>query len=247
MIEQAAFGHARQRQCRHKKGFDIGFGAVGAGAPTAQQVVDRRGMRKFRCRTESAVVAIERLFEGVARRRERGGIRSTTRAGGRRFELREYFDEPCALRAHLIALVRIKSGDALQQLAESRHAVARLFREVGAAEKRALVVAVEKHRKGPSTAALCQQLMRGLIDLVNIRALFAIDLDVDEQLVHECGRWRVLEGFVRHYVAPVASGITDRQQDRLARLACHPECLIAPRIPVNRVVGMLEQVRARFT
>ena len=68
---------------------------------------------------------------------------------------------------------------------ERRHAVARLGREVGAAEERPLVVGREEHRQRPAAAALRQHLVRELVDLVEVGPLLAIDLDVDEQLVHQ--------------------------------------------------------------
>src|ERR1700683_5111415 len=62
---------------------------------------------------------------------------------------------------------------------------------------------------------LSYELLRHLIDFVQIRPLFAIDLDVDEPAVHQCGGRGVFEGFVRHDVAPVAGRITPRQENRL--------------------------------
>ena len=54
----------------------------------------------------------------------------------------------------------------------------------------------------------------------------------------------VLERLVRHHVAPVARRVPDRQQDRLVLGAGPGERLLAPRVPVDRVVGVLAQVRA---
>ena len=59
-------------------------------------------------------------------------------------------------------------------------------------------------------------------------------------------RLGVLERLVRHHVAPVAGGVADREQDRLVLGARPRERLVAPRVPVDRVVGVLEQVRARL-
>ena len=52
------------------------------------------------------------------------------------------------------------------------------------------------------------------IDLVDVRPLLAIDLDIDEQPVHDGGDVVVLEAFMRHDMAPVAGGIADGEQDR---------------------------------
>ena len=54
----------------------------------------------------------------------------------------------------------------------------------------------------------------------------------------------VLERLVRHHVAPVARRVADRQEDRLVLGAGRGERLVAPRVPVDRVVGVLAQVGA---
>src|SRR5919197_619807 len=56
------------------------------------------------------------------------------------------------------------------------------------------------------------------VDRVHVRALLAVDFDVDEALVHESSRLVVLEGLVCHHVAPVTGGVADREQDRLVLL-----------------------------
>src|SRR6266511_6095536 len=54
----------------------------------------------------------------------------------------------------------------------------------------------------------------------------------------------VLERLPLHHVAPVAGGVADREQDRLVLLARLGQRLGTPREPVDRVVGVLQQVRA---
>ena len=54
-----------------------------------------------------------------------------------------------------------------------------------------------------------------------------------------CG---VLEALVLHHVAPVAGRVADRQKNRLV-LGLRPlERLGPPRIPVDRIVGVLQQI-----
>ena len=53
------------------------------------------------------------------------------------------------------------------------------------------------------------------VDRVEVGPLLAVDLDVDEALVHQRRGGRVLERLVRHHVAPVAGRVADREQDRL--------------------------------
>ena len=94
------------------------------------------------------------------------------------------------------------------------NAVASLLREIRAAEERR-AVRRQEHRQRPAAGAPREQRMRGLVDLVEVGALLAVDLDVDEVRVHRGGDLRILERLVRHHVAPVARRIADRQQDRL--------------------------------
>src|SRR3546814_16856067 len=53
-----------------------------------------------------------------------------------------------------------------------------------------------------------------------------------------------LERLVGHHVAPVAGRVADRQQDRDVALAGRRERLLTPGVPIDRVVGVLSQVRA---
>ena len=88
--------------------------------------------------------------------------------------------------------------------------------------------------------------MRVLVDLVEVGAFFAIHLDVDEMLVHHGGDRFILERFMRHHMTPVAGGIADGKQDGFVLLACDLQGLGIPRMPVHRVVGVLQQVGAGF-
>ena len=54
---------------------------------------------------------------------------------------------------------------------------------------------------------------------------------------------RVLERLVRHHVAPVAGRVADRDEQRAVLVARPRERLLAPRLPVDRVVLVLQQVR----
>jgi hypothetical protein len=49
-----------------------------------------------------------------------------------------------------------------------------------------------------------------------------------------------------HHVAPVARAVADRNEDGLVLGAGFGERLVAPRVPVDRVGGVLEEVRAGF-
>ena len=60
------------------------------------------------------------------------------------------------------------------------------------------------------------------------------------------GRLVVLERLVLHDVAPVAGGVPDREEDRLVLVPRLGERLFAPRVPVHRVVGVLQEVGTGF-
>src|SRR4030095_15316729 len=76
--------------------------------------------------------------------------------------------------------------------------------------------------------------------------LFAVDLDVHEQAVHEAGDVLVLEGLALHHVAPVTRRVAHGEQHGLVLSAGAGERLVTPRIPVDGTVGGLEKGRARL-
>ena len=135
-----------------------------------------------------------------------------------------------------------------QQFVEPRQAVARALREIGAAEE-GLALGGEEHRQRPAARAPGQQLVGCLIDPVDVGSLLPVDLDVDEMPVHQRGGVVVFEAFVRHYMAPVAGRVADRQQDRPLARARQSQRLGAPGVPgvpVHRVGGVLLQIGAGF-
>src|SRR6266851_3489400 len=91
------------------------------------------------------------------------------------------------------------------------------WRKVGPAEERSKIRR-QKDRQRPTSAA-AHQLNHSLIELIEIRALLAIDFDIDEKFVHQLRRFRTLEAFMRHHVAPMAGGIANREKDWLVQLA----------------------------
>ena len=82
------------------------------------------------------------------------------------------------------------------------------------------------------------------VDLVDIRPLFPVDLDAHKVRVHQFGDVGILKGFMRHDMAPMAGGVADGDEERLVLSLGFGERLITPRVPINRVIGMLAQVEA---
>ena len=113
-----------------------------------------------------------------------------------------------------------------------------LRRVVGAAEKR---LSLRREEDGHRPAAVPRQRDDGVhVQRVDVGPLLAVDLDVHETLVHDRGRLVVLERLVLHDVAPVAGGVPDGEEDRLVLVPRLGERLLAPRVPVHRVVGVLQ-------
>ena len=67
-------------------------------------------------------------------------------------------------------------------------------------------------------AAPGEHLHRVHVDLIQIRPLFAVDFNVDEELVHQAGDLFILERLALHHMTPVTGGVADAQQDRLILL-----------------------------
>ena len=155
-------------------------------------------------------------------------------------EFRQMVGEGEAPALHLIALRAPRGIDGLENLPERGPAIARLGRPVGAADHR-LAVGRQEHGQRPA-ALLAQRMERGHVDVVDIRALLAVDFDVDEQFVHETSRFCVLERLVRHHVAPVAGGVADGEQDRAVAPLGFGQSLRAPRAPMHRVPGVLQKI-----
>ena len=72
--------------------------------------------------------------------------------------------------------------------------------------------------------------------------LLAVDLDRDEVLVEVGGELGIAEALARHHVAPVAGGVADRDEHRHVAAGGLGEGLLAPRPPVDGIVGVRAQV-----
>ena len=115
-------------------------------------------------------------------------------------------------------------------------------REVGAAGD-GPTVRKHKHVERP-TALLSQRMKCVHVELVHIRAFLAVHLDRHEVGVEEFRQFRILEGFALHDVAPVAGRVADAHQHQLVLRLSLRKRLRPPRLPVHRIVRVLEQVGA---
>ena len=217
------------------------FGILAAEHFVPEEAENRR-VGEFRRAADAAVDRIDRAQKPVA---DLGQVVGRERAAGaRRGKSGDMVGEGGAVLLHRSPSRPPGGGDALENLPERRPAPARLGRPVGAAVHR-LAVGIEEHGHGPA-ALLAQGVQRGHVDVVDVRPLLAIDLHIDEQLVHPIGGLGVLEQLVRHHVAPVAGGVADREQDRTVAALGFRQRLGAPGAPVHRVVGVLQQVGRGF-
>ena len=141
----------------------------------------RRATRHARCRTccrPGAAAASSSLSPIVTL--PSGRARSASRAKQRG-----------AVLLDLVRLLAEQAGHLAQHVDEGRPAEARLAREISAAPHR-LGRRRQKHGQRPA-ALLAQQMQRVHVDLVDVRPFLAVDLDVDEQLVHHRRGGVVLE------------------------------------------------------
>ena len=207
--------------------------------PAGEQQLQRRGGRELRRAAEAAALRVGALAQRLDGRLEEAGA---GRLLGRlqlpdRAELRPRLRRP---RPQLVAPPLEGVDHRLHHHPEARHPAAVVGREVGAAvEGHPLGVAEDGHRPAAPPG---HRLHRLHVEGVDVGALLAVDLDADEVLVHVGGGLRVLEGLALHHVAPVAGRVADREQDRAVLLASPGQRLGAPRVPVHRVLPVLEQV-----
>ena len=142
-------------------------------------------MRKLRRVAKTAEALVEGRRQLLADRIERRGRERGRRIGRLRRQVAEDIHERVVLRAQLLALRVVVLRHALEDGGEGGHAVTRLVRKIRAAEEGLVIVVRQEHGQRPAAATLREHLVRKLVDLVEVGALFAIDLDVDEQPVHE--------------------------------------------------------------
>ncbi len=224
--------HAVQRRLHHRHGL---------GRPAAEEELERRGGWELRRPPEAAVGWVERARDPPLRLREQ---RSGERVG-RRLQAGRVVDgihQAPGLLADVVALRPPGLGHGEQELGERRHAMARLRGEVRPCIE-GLAVRGQEHRHRP--AALAGHRDGGIhVEGVDVGPFLTIDLDVDEVLVHQSRRGRALERLVRHHVAPVAGAVADREEDGPLLSPGALEGLGPPRVPVDGIPGVLEEVRA---
>ncbi len=222
---------------------------VARAAVLAQQQPHRDVGGKLGRAPHAAVGLVEGALEVADRLADQRGD-PASRVGSRRrgrLHLLAHRARPAPRRrARRARVADVGLGEVAEQLEEAVARAARPVarREIGPAEERlALGRQPDAHRPA---ARLGQRLHGGHVDRVDVGPLLAVDLDADVVAVHEGGDLLVLERLPLHDVAPVAGGVADRQEDRPPEPPRLVERLVAPGPPVDRVVRVLQQIRARL-
>ena len=119
-----------------------------------------------------------------------------------------------------------------------------VFGEIGTAEE-GLAVWGEEDIEGPAAAEF-DGLHGGHVDVVDVRAFFAVEFDGDEFFVDDGGDGVAFEAFAFHDVAPVAGAVADAEEDGFVFAFGFFEGFFAPWVPVDWVVLVLEEVGGFF-
>ena len=238
LVVHPAARHLHERRVHHAPRVRV----VAAARETQYELPDHR-LRKLRRAAEPPVLLVELRRHALERREEDLVAERRVRRAQTRF-LAERAGELAAVVEDVGAAIRPRLGQRLQQARKAGQAVTVRRREIRPAVERR---AVGREEDGHRPAALPRHRLHGLhIDVIDVGALLAIDLDAHEVAVHHGGGVGVLERLALHHVTPVAGGVADGQQNRLVFRLGARESLLAPRIPIDGVVRVLKQVRARL-
>ena len=150
---------------------------------------------------------------------------------------------PGVLQRRLL-VVPVKLADAGQQGLVAGPAVHVILGEVGAAVEDLAPLGEER---GERPATLTGDRAHGaLVSAVNLGSFVPVDLHGDKPIVDDGRHFLVFVAFTVHYVAPVAPDSADVEQDGFLLLCGQSEGLVAPRMPLDRLVGCAFQIGAGF-
>ena len=236
LIADPAVGHLVERELDRRGGPFV------AGRHPPEQVLECHRLGELRRAAPRTVAGIELGIEGPVDGFEEVAVDGDLAARCDARLLDERRDQPLPGGQHVTALGRPRLRHALEDLPERRHPVPRLVGVVGPAVER-LSVRCQEHRHRPATAA-GHRLDRRHVDRVEIRALLPVHLDRDELIVQQPGGRLVLERLALHDVAPMTRRIADRQEDGAIEQLGPGQRVAAPGHPIDRIVRMLEEIRA---
>ena len=237
LVVYTAAPHIPERMLNHVQGF-----LLACSFPVAQKekkVVRRREFRRLSKAPIYGVIALVQIVIGSVQCL----LTSLTFGADGIHADKPGCDLICS-RKNFGAPVSPQSPDFRDHLQKTDIAVSGLPGNVGGGKKRFFV---RCHHDGERpTAAAVEHLANFHVKRIYIRALFAVDFDVDESVVEEGGDFFVPERFPLHDMAPMACGVADRQKNRFFLLSGFGKRFVPPRIPVHRVSRVLQQIGAFF-
>ena len=232
LVTDAAAQHGLQAVQGHRLALGLG-----------QQKLQRGGRRKLGRTSEAAVDRVVKLRQVFQRARQQV-VGPAVWLCGRGARLPDVRRQRFGVAFQLGPLARPGVRHRLHDAPETGHALHVARRKVGSGVE-GPQVRRQKHRHGPAARA-GHGLHRAHVQPIDVGALLAVQLDVDKLGVHIGRRRLVLEALVRHDVAPVAGRVAHRQQNGAVPLTGRRKRLLAPGVPLHRVVHVLTQVGAGF-
>ena len=213
-----------------------------------EQEREHHGLRELGCAAEATVNLVQMTEESAGRADQ---LRFGEFASARSFLARapdvgalEQPTNPVGRAAYLLPPFVPRPAHRLENLAEGRHPVARLGREIRAPVERR-TVRRQEDREGPAPAP-SQRLHRTHVQRIDIGPLLSVHLHTHEPFVHQPSRGRIVEGLPFHDVAPVARRVAYGEQDGAILCSGPSESFGSPRVPVDRIVRMLPEIGARL-
>src|SRR5256714_6587309 len=205
----------------------------------ARQKIQRDRPRKFWGTTETAFVRIKSSRKLLVSRLQNNGINFSGRSlvfGS----FAQCINNVRSLPRNFCAIIFPGFGNPLQNSLESRMTKSVFRGEIGSTDKRCELWSKPYAHRPAATARCC--LDESHVNAIHIGSLFTIDFNVHKLASHDVGGGSIFEGLMRHDVAPVTGGITDREKNGLVFASRFFERLLPPGKPFHRVIGVLEQV-----
>ena len=134
-------------------------------------------MWKLRRAAEAAELAVEGLRELLASVHHRFQSNRAIAAGAAAENLPECPDHLLFVFRDPIGLLAVGGRDTGQDIVEARQTLTRSIGKIGASIKRDVIVRGQKHGQRPTTLVVGQQVVRRLIDLVEVGPFLTIDFE----------------------------------------------------------------------
>ena len=133
-----------------------------------------------------------------------------------------------------------KLANSFEQRRETHSTIPVFRREVGSTVEGLQIGRQPNAHRPPSTAG--RRLYEGHVNPIDIGALLAVDLHIDEAIVHQFRSRIALEALVSHHMTPVTSRVADRQEYRNVPSLRFLESRFAPLLPVDWIARVLQQI-----